>query len=90
MARFPVVYRIINFLESNLLERNDFRFIEMVLHPTVSNLKDMVINEHRLSVSIVDDNEVSFIADIAEKVFGYERFHVDPWLDMSFGDIRYR
>lgn len=77
-------------LESTLLERNDFRFIEMVLHPTLTNLQDIVIYEHKLSVSSVDKDEVSIIGDIAARAFGYERFHVDPFLDPSLGDIRYR
>lgn len=77
-------------LESSLLERNDFRFIEMVLHPTLANIQDMVIYEHELSVSSVENSEVPHIGNIAARAFGYERFHVDPFLDPSLGDIRYR
>jgi len=77
-------------LESALLEHNDFRFIEMVLHPTLTNLQDILIDEHKLTVSSVEDDEVPLIGDIAACAFGYERFHVDPFLEPSLGDIRYR
>lgn len=77
-------------LESGLLERNDFRFIEMMLHPVLTNLQNYPISEHGLSISSVEATEVPLIADIAERVFIYERFHVDPFLDSRFGDTRYR
>lgn len=77
-------------LESTLLERNDFRFIEVVLHPTLNNLQDFVIYEHNLSVGSVEKTEISLIGDIAACAFGYERFHMDPLLHPKFGDKRYR
>jgi len=79
-------------LESCLLEKNGFRFIETVLHPTINDLQKLTIAEHEseLAVSSVLENEVPLIADIAASVFKYERFHVDPFLSSNLGDIRYK
>lgn len=76
--------------ESQLLERNDFRFIEMVLHPTIMNLQDIHIENQGLVVSSIDAVDIPLIGEIAAKAFSYERFHVDPYLNSDFGNSRYK
>jgi len=76
--------------ESELLEQNNFRFIEMVLHPTFRNLQDLHIDNQNLLVSSTESEDIKLIGKIAENAFGYERFHIDPYLSSDFGNSRYR
>ncbi len=77
-------------LESALLERNNFRFIEMVLHPELTDLNKFSIDSHGLKISNVEFDELPLVSNIAARSFKYERFHVDPFIDPVFGDARYR
>lgn len=77
-------------LESSILERNNFRFIEMVLHPTIKNLQDVDIYEHGIVVSGVEESEVSLIGAISERTFSFERYHLDPFIESDLADKRYR
>jgi len=76
--------------ESALLESNGFRFIEMVLHPVVQDINQLDVSGHGLDISVVNDEELHAVAEIAGSAFSYERFHVDPYLGQSISDIRYR
>jgi len=76
--------------ESALLERNNFRFIEMVLHPTILNLQEIHIEDQCLLISPIDEVDKPLISGIATKAFSYERFHVDPYLNPNIGNTRYR
>jgi len=74
---------------SMFLEANGFRFIEVVLHPTLSNLQSMSIPEDGLSVAFAQESDLPALQDIAEHAFRHERYHVDPRLDSRLGDVRY-
>jgi RimJ/RimL family protein N-acetyltransferase len=75
--------------ESMFLEANGFRFVEMVLHPTLQNLQSLNIPQDDLLVTLADVSDLSSLQDIAEHAFRHERYHVDPRLDPRLGDLRY-
>jgi RimJ/RimL family protein N-acetyltransferase len=75
--------------ESMFLEAHDFRFVEMVLHPTIENLQGLAIPPHGLTVTAAEDSDLPSLRSLAENVFRHERFHVDPRLDPKIGDLRY-
>lgn len=76
--------------EAYLLEMNDFRFIEMVLHPTITNLQNYKVFEHGLSIEEVTNDNVLALSEVAASVFKFERFHVDPFVDDEVGNQRYK
>lgn len=75
--------------ESMLLEENEFRFIEMVLHPKLENFDGLNIPHQGLEVALADQHDLCAIRVIAESAFNNERFHVDPRLDPECGNHRY-
>jgi RimJ/RimL family protein N-acetyltransferase len=75
--------------ESMFLEARGFRFIEMVLHPTLENLQSVDIPPDDLVVQPAQESDMASLQEIAEAAFRYERFHVDPRLDPRLGDLRY-
>lgn len=75
--------------ESFLLEQKGFRFIEMVLHPTLENLQEIRLSENGLRVRDVRESEVELIQAMAERCFVHERFHVDPRLSTELANLRY-
>jgi RimJ/RimL family protein N-acetyltransferase len=75
--------------ESMFLEECGFRFIEMVLHPSFRDLEKSGEEDSRLLVRVAEKNEVEALSEMAQEVFGYERFHVDPRLDSVLGNQRY-
>lgn len=74
---------------SMFLERHGFRFVEMVLHPTMRGLQSLPDIETTLRVEPVLEREVPIVATMAERAFGYERYHVDPRVDSRLADLRY-
>lgn len=73
---------------SMLLERNDFKFIEMVLHPVVQ-LATYPVMHTGLVVAQADECDVPALAGLAERAFGHERYHIDPRIDSKLADLRY-
>jgi len=71
------------------LESQSFKFIEMVLHPIIH------INDSRLSdfngfiVEPVRENELTIVSAMADKAFGFERYHIDPRVNSIAADLRY-
>lgn len=77
-------------VESMFLEKQGFRFIEMVLHPKMTSLQSTQLATHASTqVSRVTAEELPSIAQMAEHAFGYERYHVDPRLPHDLADLRY-
>lgn len=76
--------------EAALLECNKFRFIETVLHPFIPNLQERIIGDHDVVVCLADAKDLASIGIIASSAFSYERFHVDPCLNIDIGNARYR
>ena len=79
---------------SMLLEHNDFKFIEMVLHPimrldTSPMMETILSTETGLVVAQADEDDLSVLTSLAGQAFGYERYHVDPRLDSSVANLRY-
>lgn len=74
---------------SMFLERHGFRFVEMVLHPTLRELQSSPAIDTTLRVERVLESEVPFVAVMAERAFGYERYHADPRVDSRLADLRY-
>jgi RimJ/RimL family protein N-acetyltransferase len=74
---------------SIFLERNNFRFIEMVLHPMLIDLQAYPHIDSDLNVEPVGEEELPGVISMAERAFGYERYHVDPRLDSRLANIRY-
>lgn len=75
--------------ESFLLEREGFKFIEMVLHPQMESLRAFEFEDDELSVSPAEPSDLPVLIAIAESAFGSERFHVDPRVDTGRADARY-
>lgn len=76
--------------ESFLLEEYNFKFIEMVLHPTFSNLKNINIEDQTLHITeVYEKNDLEEIKLIAMNTFRYERFHIDPRIGANLGGVRY-
>ena len=74
---------------SMFLERNSFRFVEMVLHPIVTGLQTYPVIDTGMVVEKVCEAELAAVVSMAERTFGFERYHVDPRLDPKLADIRY-
>lgn len=76
-------------LESMLLEMYGFRFIEMAYHPELDHLEQLTLPIDTLRISRATPQDLPEALDIAGHAFFNERFHVDPRLDSSLGDLRY-
>jgi RimJ/RimL family protein N-acetyltransferase len=76
-------------VESMFLEAHGFRFVEMVLHPTVAGLSGLTLPANDLQIVSPGPADLPGLAEIAEQAFSYERYHVDPRLDPRLGDRRY-
>ncbi|MBK8535841.1 MAG: GNAT family N-acetyltransferase [Candidatus Competibacteraceae bacterium] len=75
--------------ESMFLEAQGFRFVEMVLHPKIEGIQYLNIPKDSLIITPVLESDLPIVQDIAERAFGYERYHVDPRLDPNLGNKRY-
>jgi RimJ/RimL family protein N-acetyltransferase len=83
--------------DSFLLEANNFRFIETVLHPFTQLPRlprsDLATDGDgdlgRIDVHDAAADEVPLLIDIARTSFGFERFHSDPRLTNDAADARY-
>jgi len=75
--------------ESMLLEKNGFRFVEMVLHPQLTKLQRQIIDEDDLQILPVIEADLEELRAIAECSFTNERYHVDPRIDSRLADVRY-
>ena len=74
---------------SIFLETNSFRFIEMVLHPIIADLRTYEVGETQMEVQKISESELPEIVSMAEKSFGHERYHVDPRIDTQLANVRY-
>ena len=71
------------------LESHSFKFIEMVLHPTI-HIKDCRLsNFEGFIVEPVKENELNIIISMANKAFGFERYHIDPRVNSHAANLRY-
>lgn len=76
--------------ESIFLESNDFRFIEMVLHPYLDITgSNEFYHSDILEIEMAKESDIQELQFIAENVFFNERFHVDPRLGSQYGNHRY-
>jgi hypothetical protein len=75
--------------ESFFLEKNDFRFIETVLHPILTDLQNFPSQSISFVVLPANQNDIDEIKFIAENAFGFERYHTDPRFDNHLADKRY-
>lgn len=75
--------------ESMFLESHGFRFVEMVLHPKIDNIQALDLPEENLTVASASKADVPELAEIAERAFSHERYHVDPRLNRKLADVRY-
>ncbi len=73
-----------------LLEKTGFRFVEMVYQPQLDLGPQAQISDGSLAVAPACEADMGEVAAIAESAFKNERFHMDPRLDSSLGDLRYR
>jgi hypothetical protein len=76
--------------EAMLLEKYAFRFVEMVLHPVASNLKNFPKPGLRLLTEKAIESDLPVLGEMAEKAFKFERYHVDPRVDSLVANLRYR
>ena len=74
---------------SVFLQDKGFHLIETVLHPKLSNLQSIRNLESLYDVSEANKSEVSDISSMASKVFGHERYHLDPKIDSRDANLRY-
>jgi RimJ/RimL family protein N-acetyltransferase len=75
--------------ESFFLEKNEFKFIEMVLHPKIDRLGDLELQPDDLNITEASALDMPTLDAIAKTAFNTERFHVDPRIDSKLGDLRY-
>lgn len=75
--------------ESMFLEAQGFRFVEMVLHPRLNPLQNRQFPKDDLLIARALESDLSALQDIAERAFGFERYHIDPRLWPRMGDQRY-
>jgi ribosomal protein S18 acetylase RimI-like enzyme len=76
--------------ESMLLERHGFRFIEVVLHPSLPDLQSRDLGRDGLDIVAAGSLDIPLLTDIAGSAFRHERYHVDPRLDPEFSALRYQ
>lgn len=76
--------------ESMFLESSGFRFVEMVLHPVMTNLQFFKLEENNLCLEQAKLADIPIIRDIAGRAFHHERYHVDPRLNPRLADLRYQ
>lgn len=75
--------------DSFFLEDQGFRFVEMVIAPTLANLERRIWEDDSISIDLATPADAASLALIAEQAFGHERYHVDPRLDRRHADQRY-
>lgn len=75
--------------ESMLLEDHGFRFIEMAYHPELDRLESIALPDDALRIARATAQDLPEVLEIAGNAFRNERFHVDPRLAPSLGDLRY-
>jgi GNAT superfamily N-acetyltransferase len=75
--------------ESMFLEQKGFRFIEMVLHPKIQLSRAGETVNEGFVIACGSEGDLPALEALAERAFGYERYHVDPRLDPRLGDRRY-
>ena len=75
--------------ESFFLEKNNFRFIETVLHPILTDLQNYPCESNSFVVLPANQNDIEEIKFIAENSFRFERYHTDPRFDNQLADKRY-
>ena len=77
--------------ECGFLEMEEFRFIELNYRPELAQLqKRDVGHSDEFMVEAAADSDEPVIASIAGRIFEAGRFHRDPMIDPSTGDLRYR
>jgi RimJ/RimL family protein N-acetyltransferase len=75
--------------ESFFLEESGFRFIEMVLHPTIFDLQNYNCAINNFLVLPSKKEDLKIIKNIALNAFSHERYHLDPRFDNELANIRY-
>ena len=78
-----------NLRESMFLESQDFRFVEMVLHPYLTNLHQLQLTPEDLQIQVATPDDLDDLLRIAGSAFTNERFHLDPRVPFGVGDKRY-
>ena len=73
-----------------LLESKGFRFIEVVLQPSLALEDEAPEADPGVRVTTATPQDIPAIAWIAETAFVTDRFSVDPRLPRAIGGIRYR
>lgn len=77
-------------VESFLLEENNFRFIETVLHPVFDRFSDFEGKlDQDLRISPSEFGDLVVLREIAERAFTNERYYVDPRVDKIQSGQRY-
>jgi len=77
-------------IESMLLEENEFRFIETVLHPVCAVLTEYKgLADPNLIICPADERDLIELRQIAEKAFTNERYYVDTRVDRIKSGKRY-
>jgi len=75
--------------ESMFLETHGFRFVEMVLHPRLNLLQDIVFSEDELQISLATMSDLDELVDIAQRSFKFDRYHIDPRIPSGYANQRY-
>jgi len=78
-----------NLRESMFLESQDFRFVEMVLHPYLTNLHQLQLTPEDLQIQVATPDDLDDLMRISGSAFTNERFHLDPRIPLGVGDKRY-
>lgn len=78
-----------NLIESMFLESQDFRFVEMVLHPYLTNLHRLQLTPEDLEIQVATPDDLDDLLGIARSAFSNERFHLDPRIPLGVGNKRY-
>jgi len=76
--------------ESMFLEEQSFRFIELNYQPVLTNLQNLTFNDSDIQIAIADEDDQPLLANAAATIFHRERFHIDPRINSSLANKRYR
>lgn len=75
--------------ESMFLEQRGFRFVEMMLTPSLAPLTPVDIDADGVTLVEAAAAELPALCAIAGRAFRHERYHVDPRVETAAADQRY-
>jgi RimJ/RimL family protein N-acetyltransferase len=76
-------------IESNFLQENGFRFIELNYRPELLMLQKLLFSSDPIKIEVALHADQDELAQMAGKIFQHGRFHQDPSIGSEIGNKRY-